>query len=274
MVRNGDLQGLCERPLIMGILNVTPDSFSDGGRFLNPRKAVGHARYMAENGADIIDIGGESSRPGAAIVSAEEEISRVIPIIKEICKATDLPVSIDTTKSEVARQALDAGASIINDISALRFDEQMAPVAAEFGCYVILMHMRGTPETMQINTRYNDLIGDVSRFLHDSANKCLEQGISKEKIIVDPGIGFGKSVDGNLQLIKNLFRLLELDYPLMVGLSRKTFIGKELKPDNRLPGSIAAACYAVLNGADIVRVHDVKETKMALDLIEKITGVT
>jgi len=267
------LKGLGERPLIMGVLNVTPDSFSDGGRYLDPEKALDHAYYMAEAGADILDVGGESSRPGAESVTAEEEIERVIPIIKKLAKKTKLPISIDTVKSEVAENAIDAGATILNDISALRSDDKMAEIAAKGDAYVILMHMRGTPADMQKDTEYRDLIAEISGFLSDAASKAVDRGVKKEKIIIDPGIGFGKSAEGNFIILKNLDKFLNLGYPIMIGASRKSFIGKTLDVDTgeRMEGSIAAACYAVLNGADIVRVHDVAETKRALTIIENIS---
>jgi dihydropteroate synthase len=269
----GELRGLGQRPLIMGVLNVTPDSFSDGGRFLNFHEAVQQALRMADSGADIIDIGGESTRPNAKPVSVEEELSRVIPVVKEICHKVTVPVSIDTTEFEVAKQGLDIGASMVNDVSALRMDERIGSLAAERNAYIVLMHMRGTPENMQKDTHYEDLIGEISDFLRTAADKAISAGVSREKIIIDPGIGFGKSVDGNFVILKNLHRFLELGYHLMVGASRKSFIGKTLNLDTnqRLEGSIAAACYAVLNGADIVRVHDVAETRKALTIIEKIT---
>ncbi len=265
-------KGIGDRPLIMGILNVTPDSFSENGKFFDSRKAIDHAVYMAESGADIIDIGGESSRPGSSGISAREELKRVIPIIEKVADQVKVPISIDTVKSDVARRALDAGASIINDISALRVDKKMAGVAAKHDAYLILMHMRGTPKDMQNNTEYDDIIGEISQFFEDAAQKAIKAGVSKDKIIIDPGIGFGKSVEGNFAIMKNLDRFLKLGYRLLVGASRKSFIGKTLKldVDRRLEGSLAAACYAVLNGADIVRVHDVAETKKALTIIEKI----
>ncbi len=267
------LKGLGERPLIMGVLNVTADSFSDGGRFIDPERALDHAYYLAQSGADVLDVGGESSRPGAEEIPADEEIKRVIPIIKKAAKKLKIPISVDTVKSEVAERAFDAGASILNDISALRMDENMAALAAANDVYVILMHMRGTPADMQKNTEYDDIIGEISGFLKESALKAIEKGIKKEKIIIDPGIGFGKSVDGNFVILKNLDKFLKLGYPVMVGASRKSFIGKTLgvDPDQRLEGSIAAACYAVMNGADIVRVHDVVETGRAITIIEKIS---
>lgn len=268
------LEGLGERPLIMGVLNITTDSFSDGGRFIDPEKALEQAYYLAESGADMLDIGGESARPGAESIPVDEEIKRVIPIIKKAAKKLKIPISVDTVKSEVAERAFDAGASILNDISAMRMDEKMALLVAGNGAYVILMHMRGTPADMQDNTEYDDIIREIYEFLNNSASMAVENGISKDKIIVDPGIGFGKSVEGNFIILKNLDKFLELGYPVMVGASRKSFIGKTLAADTnqRLEGSIAAACYAVMNGADIVRVHDVIETRRAITIIEKISA--
>ena len=268
------LKGLGERPLVMGILNITPDSFSDGGAFFDTQKAVDHALFMAEAGADIVDIGGESSRPGSEPISLDQELQRVLPVLEQIRRDSDIPVSIDTTKSEVARRALEAGASIVNDISALRNDEAIGKAAAEHNAYLVLMHTRGTPRNMQSDTHYDDIIGEILSFLSDAAKMATEMGVSPDRIIIDPGIGFGKSVDGNFTILKNLHRFIELGYPLMVGASRKSFIGNSLDLDitQRLEGSIAAACYAVLNGADIVRVHDVPETRRALAIIEKITG--
>ena len=270
------LKNLGEKPLFMGILNVTPDSFSDAGRFFDPEAAVEHAIAMATAGADIIDIGGVSSRPGAHDISVDEEIDRVMPVLKQVCQEIDVPVSIDTVNSEVAKLAILAGASIINDISALRVDEKIGQIAAKHKTYLILMHMRGTPRDMQNDTAYNDIIGEISHFLGDAAKKAVGLGVSPDRIIIDPGIGFGKSVDGNFIILKNLHRFREIGYPLMVGVSRKSFIGKALglKIDQRLEGSLAAACYAVLNGADIIRVHDVAETMRALAIVEKITGAS
>jgi dihydropteroate synthase len=268
------LRGLGERPLVMGILNITPDSFSDGGAFFDTQKAVDHALFMAQAGADIVDLGGESSRPGSEPISVDEELQRVLPVLEKIHRNSEIALSIDTTKSEVARQALGAGASIVNDISALRTDEAIGKAAAEYNAFLVLMHMRGTPRNMQNDTHYDDIIGEILSFLSDAAKKANEMGVPPDKIIIDPGIGFGKSADGNFIILKNLHRFIELGYPLMVGASRKSFIGKTLDLDitQRLEGSIAAACYAVLNGADIVRVHDVPETRRALAIIEKITG--
>ncbi len=266
------IKDLGEKPLIMGVLNITPDSFSDGGRFIDPENAYDYALSLIDSGADIIDVGGESSRPGAENVSVDEEIKRVIPIIKKLAKKTKIPISIDTVKSEVAEKAFDAGAIILNDISALRMDDKLAALAAKHKSYVVLMHMRGTPADMQSDTEYDDLLGEVAGFLNAAASKAVENGISKEKIIIDPGIGFGKSLESNFVILKNLDKFVEIGYPVLIGASRKSFIGKTLNLDidQRLEGSIAAACYAVLNGADIIRVHDVRETKRAISIIEKI----
>jgi dihydropteroate synthase len=266
------LNGLGERPLIMGILNVTHDSFSDGGKFIKKEDAIKHAFDMAEHGADIIDIGGESSRPGSYGIALEEELRRVLPVIEAISSKVKIPISIDSVKSEVAARAIDAGASIINDISAMQFDQEIGKVAFKSGAWLILMHMRGTPATMQDNTEYDDIINEISEFLNAKALDAIRMGVSKDRIIIDPGIGFGKSTDGNFTILKNLHRFAALGYPVLAGASRKSFLGKELglDADNRLEGSLAAACYAVLNGADIVRVHDVAETKKALAIIEKI----
>jgi dihydropteroate synthase len=274
MPQRGELKGLGARPLVMGILNVTPDSFSDGGKYFDPRKALEHAETMTSAGADIIDIGGESTRPGSESVSLQEELDRVMPVIEMLCAEEEIAVSIDTVKPEVARAALEAGASMINDISALQLDNSLAALAAEYGAYLVLMHMRGTPKDMQNETHYDDIIGEISGFLNDAASKAENSGVEKEKIIIDPGIGFGKSVEGNFVLLKSLHEFAKLGYPILVGASRKSFLGKALGLDisQRMEASLAAACYAVMNGADIVRVHDVAETKRALTVIEKITG--
>jgi len=272
MAGRGELKGLGQRPLIMGIVNVTPDSFSDGGDFFERDKAIELALRLTEEGADIIDIGGESTRPNAQRISLDEELLRVLPVIETVAPIIKIPLSIDTTRSEVAAKALDAGVAIVNDISALHFDEKIGEVAAKNGAYLILMHMRGTPADMQYNTKYKDLIGEIHSYLSSAAEKAIALGMAREKIIIDPGIGFGKSVDGNFTILKNLHRFLDLGYPLLVGASRKSFIGKKLEMEERIEGSLAAACYAVLNGADIVRVHDVAETKRALEIIEQISG--
>ncbi|MFB6291347.1 MAG: dihydropteroate synthase [Candidatus Bipolaricaulia bacterium] len=251
--------------LIMGILNVTPDSFSDGGRFLARDKAKRRALEMDENGADIIDIGGESTRPGAEKVELETELDRTIPVIEEIRKETDVPISIDTYKSEVARKALKAGADIVNDISALRFDPKLGKLAGEEDVPVVLMHMQGTPRTMQKNPSYGDVVEDIKEFLSKRIEKAVEFGISRKKIIVDPGIGFGKKYEDNYEILRRLEEFETLDCPLLLGTSRKSFIGDtlELPPDERVEGTIASNVVGLLRGADILRVHDVIENYRA-----------
>ncbi len=256
----------------MGILNVTPDSFSDGGRFLQPDPAIEHALRMAEQGADIIDIGGESSRPGANEVTINEELDRVMPVIEGLRGKLNKPISIDTRRSAVARAACIAGAAMINDISGLQHDPQMARTAAEFGVGLVLMHMRGTPATMQLNIHYDDLLGEIESFLMAAVEKAMAAGVAHSKIMIDPGIGFGKTTEHNLIIMRNLDRFTKSGYPVLIGVSRKSFIGNTLKlpVDQRLEGSLAAAVYAVLKGAAVVRVHDVPETYRALRIIEAI----
>ncbi|MBC7097612.1 dihydropteroate synthase [Candidatus Bipolaricaulota bacterium] len=262
-----DLEGE-GRVLIMGILNVTPDSFSDGGRFLSPDAAVERALVMEGEGADIIDIGGESSRPGAEPVSVEEELGRVLPVLERLRGRLRIPISIDTTKAEVAEAALRAGACIVNDISALRFDPAMAPLVAEFGAGLVLMHMLGTPKTMQQSPHYDDVVREVRGFLAERAQYAQSQGIPREAIAVDPGIGFGKTVEHNLELLRRLPELVELGFPVLVGPSRKSFIGAllGLPVEERLEGTLAACAVAVVRGADILRVHDVRQVRRAADL--------
>lgn len=252
----------------MGILNVTPDSFSDGGRFLSPDAAVERALAMEKEGADIIDVGGESSRPGAEPVPVEEELRRVLPVLERLRGKLRIPISIDTTKAEVAEAALRAGASIVNDISALRFDPAMAPLVAKFGAGLVLMHMLGTPKTMQQAPHYEDVVTEVRDFLAERAQYAQSQGIPREAIAVDPGIGFGKTVEHNLELLRRLPELVELGFPVLVGPSRKSFIGAilGLGVEERLEGTLAACAVAVVRGADILRVHDVKEVRRAADL--------
>jgi len=256
------------RVLIMGILNVTPDSFSDGGRFLSPDAAVKRALIMEKEGADIIDVGGESSRPGAEPVPVEEELRRVIPVLERLRGKLRIPISIDTTKAEVAEAALRAGASIVNDTSALRFDPAMASVVAEFGAGLVLMHMLGTPKTMQQAPHYEDVVREVRDFLAERALYAQSQGIPREAIAVDPGIGFGKTVEHNLELLRRLPELVEFGFPVLVGPSRKSFIGAilGLGVEERLEGTLAACAVAVVRGADILRVHDVREVRRAADL--------
>ncbi|UCD83109.1 MAG: dihydropteroate synthase [Desulfobacterales bacterium] len=269
---------------IMGVVNVTPDSFSDGGRFFDSTAAVAQGEKLAAQGAAIIDIGGESTRPFSDPVPAEEEIRRVVPVIEKLSARISIPVSIDTTKAAVARRALQAGASMINDVSALRFDPELAAVAAEFDAPVILMHMLGDPKSMQVEPRYVNLVGEIREFLADAVQRAQDLGISPAKIIIDPGIGFGKTVAHNLLLIKHLQAFTTLDAPILIGASRKSFIrkilkgehAKDLPPDLPLveAGSQAAVAAAVLNGAHIVRVHDVAGTLATVKIIDAMLNAS
>jgi len=261
-----------KRPVVMGILNATPDSFSDGGEHLGVDKALKRAEEMLSEGAQIIDIGGESTRPGAPRVEEEEEIKRVIPIIREIRKrlGDSFFISVDTYKARVAELALKEGADIVNDISGLSFDKRMAEVVADFSCPVVIMHIKGTPQTMQINPSYEDVIGEIYSYFEERMEFALKSGIEREKIILDPGIGFGKRVEDNLCILKRLSEFKSLGRPILVGASRKSFIGKLLgieEPKERLAGSLAAAAKAALSGAKIIRAHDVKETEELLSLL-------
>jgi len=255
-------------PLVMGILNVTPDSFSDAGRFFEVSTALSHAREMVDAGADIIDVGGESTRPGAARLSAEEEIDRILPTIEKIKEELGIPVSIDTTKADVARLAVEeGGADLVNDISALQFDEQMATTVAELNVPVVLMHIKGTPENMQKDPFYADVIGEITDYFQQRIDFALSHGIKKEKIILDPGIGFGKRLEDNIAIIRNLKMFAEFELPILVGVSRKSFLGLlsgEKVPEKRVAETIAAGLCAVGNGAGILRVHDVGATVKAL----------
>jgi len=265
-----------ERTLVMGILNVTPDSFSDGGEFLLSDKAVQHAEKMIAEGADIIDVGGESTRPGGnASVTAQEELQRVIPVIELLVKRTKLPISIDTTKSEVARVALDAGAAIVNDISALRFDFYVADAAAKAGAGLVLMHSRGTPATMHRLPPVADIMEEVTSSLRSSINMSERRGVKRESIVIDPGIGFGKSQEQNIELIARLDQLALAfpDLPILIGTSRKSFIGKMLDnapASERVHGTMASITAAILNGAHIVRVHDLKAAVETVRLADAI----
>ena len=260
--------------LIMGILNVTPDSFSDGGKFIHLDKALSQAQYMEKNGADIIDIGGESTRPGAISVSVKEEINRTIPVIEEIRKFSNISISIDTYKSEVAEKALLAGADFINDISGFTFDSRMMEIVKKFDVPVVLMHIKGTPQDMQTNPTYIDVIKDLLEFFSFQINKALDFGIKKVQIIIDPGIGFGKQLNDNFILIRRLKEFSELGFPILIGPSRKSFIGLTLDSplEYRLEGTLAAVSAGILNGASIVRVHDVKEVKRTVIITDKIMG--
>lgn len=269
-----------QRTCIMGVVNVTPDSFSDGGKFLTLEAAVAQGRRLAADGADILDIGGESTRPFADPIPAEAEIKRVVPVIEKLADELSIPISIDTMKAEVARLAIEAGASIINDISALRFDPDLGAVAKEFGTPVVLMHMLGSPKTMQFSPSYDDLIGDISVFLKAAIVRAQQQGISKSNLIIDPGIGFGKTVSHNLLLLSRLQSFTALDVPILVGPSRKSFIRKLLKdehsddipPDTPIveTGTQAAVAAAVLGGAHIVRVHDVANTRATVRILDAV----
>jgi dihydropteroate synthase len=266
----GDLQ-TGRKTLIMGILNVTPDSFYDGGRYLDKDRAIEHAIYMFENGADIIDVGGESTRPGSKPVSPEEEIQRVIPVIEGICRRLpDEKISIDTYKSVVAESAIKAGACIVNDVSAMRFDERMVEVVAEYRVPVVLMHMKGRPQTMQDNPYYEDVVSEITGFLRERINFAEKHGI--DQIIIDPGIGFGKTYENNLELLRRLREFKSLGRPILAGTSRKSFIGHFTGKgvEDRLYGTIATVCCSILNGADIIRVHEVEKIKDAVVMCDLV----
>lgn len=269
---------LNQKTYLMGILNITPDSFSDGGKFFSIDKAIKHALLMEKHGADIIDVGGESTRPGAKKISINEEINRVIPVIEELTKKAKTPISIDTYKSRVAEKAVEAGATMINDITALRGSKNLAKIVNEYDTILCLMHMKGTPNNMQKNPIYNDIINEIYLFLKERTEYAIMNKIKREKLIIDPGIGFGKrtgnSIEDNCEILRNLSKLKKLNYPIMVGASRKKFIGNvcggkiQLETKNRLEGSLAAACVAAINGANIIRAHDIKETRRCLNLID------
>ena len=258
------------RPRLMGIVNVTPDSFSDGGEFLSPVRAIEHGIALAAGGADMLDIGGESTRPGARPVSADEELDRVLPVIEGLAARVDLPLSIDTTKLEVARAALAAGASIVNDVSALRFSPGIAELAAETGAGLVLMHMKGEPRTMQRDPRYDDLLAEVGGHLRDAARRAEDAGVDRSAIVLDPGIGFGKTARDNWRLLAGLARLAP-GYPILVGHSRKSFLDpwKSIPPAERIPETLAAGLLAAISGAAILRVHDVEEHARALGIYER-----
>ena len=261
-----------KQSLIMGILNVTPDSFSDGGKYLEKNTAINHALEMIDQGADIIDIGGESTRPFSDPVSLKEEISRVVPVIEGIRKKSDICISIDTTKSQVATAALNSGASVINDVSAMEVDPLMVDVALKFDCPLIIMHMKGTPKNMQDDPQYESLISDIKDYLLDRIDFIISKGINPKKIVIDPGIGFGKTVENNFEIINNLNHFTSMDFPVLLGASRKSFIGISLNlpEEDRLEGSLAANIIGFQNGAKIFRVHDVAETNKALIIANKI----
>lgn len=263
---------LGKRTFIMGILNVTPDSFSDGGQYQEVDKAIERGIAMAQEGADIIDIGGESTRPDANPCSIEEELTRVIPIIKGLSKRIDLPISIDTYKSEVARRALEEGAHLVNDISALSFDTEMAKVVAEYKVPVVLMHILGTPQDMQQNPQYTCVVSEIILYLRERIRKALEAGMEADKIIIDPGIGFGKTVEHNLEILRKLREFKSLGKPILIGTSRKSLIGKvlDLPVEERLEGTAATVAVSILNGANIIRVHDVLAMKRVAKMVDAI----
>jgi len=265
-----------DRPLIMGILNITPDSFSDGGRFFDPGRAVERALEMEAEGADIIDIGGESSRPGAPQVSADEELRRIAPVIEQLAGRLSTPLSVDTWKGTVAREALGCGAEIINDISGLTFDPLMAQIAADSGAGVVIMHTRGTPDTMQSDTLYHDLLGEIMAALRSSLERAAAAGVERERIAVDPGIGFAKDTAANLEILRRLREFTSFGLPLLVGTSRKSFIGNTLgqATGERMTGTAVTVALAIAHGANILRVHDVRAMREAAAMASAITGGT
>jgi dihydropteroate synthase len=265
-----------DRPRVVGIVNVTPDSFSGDGLALSPDAAVAHGLRLLEEGADALDVGGESTRPGSAAVSVEEELGRTIPVISALAKRAKVPVSVDTTKAGVARAALDAGATIVNDISAGRWDAAMLPLVAERGATFVAMHMQGTPEDMQRDPRYGDVVAEVLEFLRERGAACLGAGIARERIWIDPGIGFGKTLDHNLELLRRLPELRSLGLPVLVGVSRKAFIARIHGPARedvaRIGGTAAAVALAVQGGAEILRVHDVAVMAEAAAVARAVAG--
>jgi dihydropteroate synthase len=265
---------LGDRTKIMGILNVTPDSFSDGGKFHAFDTAVAHAEKMVEDGADIIDIGGESTRPGSDPVPVEEEAGRVLPVIEHLAKNTSIPISIDTCKAEIARRALDAGAAMINDVSALRFDPEMVSVARDSGCPVVLMHMQQTPKEMQQDPTYDALMPEIISFLSERIDQCVADGIDPEQIVVDPGIGFGKTVEHNLEIVRELDRLQALGCPILIGTSRKATIGAVLdtEVEDRIEGTAATVAVSITRNVHIIRVHDVKQMARVAKMTDVIMG--
>jgi len=265
---------LGERTAIMGIVNVTPDSFSDGGAFFDPQAAIEHGLRLAGEGADILDVGGESTRPGAEPVSEQEEVRRVVPVVRELAARSGVPVSIDTTKADVAEAAIKAGATIVNDVSALRVDPRLGAVVARSGAALVIMHMQGTPRTMQQAPRYDDLLGEVIAELSAGIGRAAAAGVEPDRILVDPGIGFGKSLEHNLELLERLGELEALGRAILVGPSRKAFIGRllDLPAAERVEGTIAACCCAADRGAHVVRVHDVGPVRRALRVADAIRG--
>ncbi|MGA2498537.1 MAG: dihydropteroate synthase [Tepidisphaeraceae bacterium] len=263
------------RPLVMGIVNITPDSFSDGGEFLTPEAAVAHAMQLVEAGADVLDIGGESTRPGSQRIEPAEQIARISPVLRKLAARTDTAMSVDTTRNEVAAAALDLGVAAVNDISAGRDDPVMFPLVAEWKAALILMHMQGEPATMQLNPVYSDVIGEIIAFLRERIEAARQAGVYGHRIVVDPGLGFGKTLGHNLEILRQLHEFTTLGQPLLVGTSRKGFIGRvtgEAEPSRRLMGTAASIAWSVAAGADIVRVHDVSEMAKVVRMIDAIRG--
>ena len=264
------------KTLVMGIVNVTPDSFSDGGKYFSPQDAISHASKLIGQGADIIDIGGESTRPGAEQISESEELNRVIPVIEKIRDENPKKlISIDTTKASVAKHAVEVGADIINDVSGLSFDNNMIHTVTKFNIPIIIMHMKGNPRNMQLNPKYKDIINEILDFFKSKIKIAIQSGINRKMIILDPGIGFGKTVQHNFELLSRLNELNVLELPIMIGPSRKSFIGTtlDLPPEDRIEGTAAAVSAGVMNGASIVRVHDVKSMKRVVKIIDEIRNI-
>jgi len=268
----GKILNLKRRTGIMGVLNVTPDSFSDGGKYISPRKAIERGIQIAQEGADIIDIGGESTRPGSEPIGVHEELDRIIPVIEGLLKDIQNPISVDTYKSEVAKVALEVGVHMVNDISAFQFDYNMPNVIKKYDVSCILMHIKGTPKIMQNNPEYKDLIGEIKNYFKERINFAVKNEIRLENIIIDPGIGFGKKIKDNFLLLKRLGSFKIFKCPIMIGPSRKSFIGKTLNlpPDRRLEGTASAVTAGILSGANIVRVHDVKEISRVVKIADEI----
>lgn len=261
-----------QRTLIMGVLNVTPDSFSEEGRYFEVDSAIAHAKRMVNEGADIIDIGGESSRPGALSISADEELTRVLPVVERLASEIPVPISIDTYKANVARRALQAGAHIVNDITALSGDSDMATVVSEMHAGLVLMHMKGNPRTMQHSPAYQNVISDILRFFQERIGEAEKNGIHPDSILVDPGIGFGKTTEHNLEILRRLRDFQSLNKPILIGTSKKSFIGKilDLPVNERMEGTAATIAWAIAQGADIVRVHDVKPMRRVAQMTDAI----
>jgi dihydropteroate synthase len=267
-------EAIGNRTLVMGITNITPDSFSDGGLFADKDSAVQHAVRMVEEGADVIDVGGQSTRPGSQPIPVEQEIDRVVPVIRELASRLDVPISVDTYVAEVAKAALDSGALMINDISAASFDPDMPDLIAERQCPAILMHIKGTPMDMQLNPRYDDLMGEICAFLRERVRAVVEAGADEKRLMIDPGFGFGKTVEHNLEILRRLGELRSLGRPVVVGTSRKSTIGKvlgDLPVGERLEGTAATVALSIARGADIVRVHDVKQMARVARMTDAVT---